>query len=126
MGSFATSKIGDLVVPNGTSVSNVLPATIGYEDAVNIMLHAITVADGAITYTLEVCGDADPLAAGAVFRTLQILNGAVLADLAIPNTDTKSMILPYGTSAATGIRIKASGNVTANRTFRLSKQYQLV
>lgn len=126
MGSLATSKIGDLVIPNGTAVSNILPANVGYEDAVNIMIHAINATDGALTYTLDVCGDADPLSAGAVFRTLQVLNGAVLADFPVPNVSTKSAILPWGTAGATGFRVRASANVAADRTFRLSKQYQLV
>lgn len=122
MGVTATGKIGDLVVLNGGTTSNVITAAGGYEDAENILAENIDLADAA-TFTLEVTSDADPLAAGAVFRTFQILNGAVLADFVPPNNATKAYLLPWGVAAATGIRLKASVAVSANRTLRLSKQY---
>jgi len=122
MGVTAVAKIGDLVVPNGQSVSNVIAAAGGYEDAENIIAENIDMAD-ATTFTLETTSDADPLAATAVFRTFQILNGAALADFVIPNNATKSYLLPWGLAASTGIRIKALVAVSAARTVRLSKQY---
>jgi len=79
--------------------------------------------DGVLTYTLEVSTDADPTAAGATFRTFQILNGAVLADFVLCNVDTKGYLLPWGVASFTGLRIRASAAVTAIRTLRLSKQY---
>lgn len=122
MGVTAVAKIGDFVIPNGTAVSNVIAAAGGYEDAENIIAESIDMAD-ATTFTLETTSDADPLAAGAVFRTFQILNGAALADFVVPNNATKSYLLPWGVASCTGMRIKALVNVSANRTLRLSKQY---
>ena len=122
MGVTAVAKIGDLVIPNGQTVSNIITAAGGYEDAENIIAENIDMAD-ATTFTLETTSDADPLAAGATFRTFQILNGATLADFVIPNNATKSYLLPWGLASATGIRIKAVVGVSANRTLRLSKQF---
>ena len=121
MGVTAVSKVGDFLIANGTSVSNIIIAAGGYEDAENLLVTSIDMADVA-TFTLEVTSDPNP-AAGSIWRTFQVLNGAVLADFVIPNTSTKGYLLPWGVAAATGMRVKASGNVTADRTLRLSKQY---
>ncbi len=123
MGVTAVAKIGDFVIPNGAAVSNIIAAREGYEDAENIIAESIDMGDVA-TFTLETTSDADPLAAtGVTWRTFQILNGATLADFVIPNNATKSYLLPWGVASATGLRIKASGNVTAIRTLRLSKLF---
>src|SRR6267378_5400951 len=121
MGVTAVAKVGDFLIANGTSVSNIITAAGGYEDAENLIVTSIDMGDAA-TFTLEITNDPAPVA-GSVWRTFQVLNGATLADFVIPNTSTKGYLLPWGVAAATGMRVKASGNVTADRTLRLSKQY---
>lgn len=123
MGASATNKVVDLVIPSGQSVSNILPASLAYGDAINMILHAIDAADAAITYTLEVTGDFEP-ATGSAWRTFQVYVGGTPTTIVVPNVNTVAVLLPYGVAAATGLRIKASANVTANRTFRLSKDYE--
>lgn len=113
----AVAKLKDLVVPNGTNVSNILKAREIYEDAITVGLTGENVTDGALTYTVEVTDDLEP-AAGGVWSTLQEAG----ADYA-PPLQGKAKRLPLEALAYTGIRIKSSGNVTADRTFGASKQY---
>lgn len=120
--SYAVAKVKDFVIPNGAAVSNIILASEGYEDAVRLLLTSETAIDGALTYTVDVTDDAVPTAGGS-WKTLQILNGAVLADFPLPTTNTKACGLPIEANASTGLRVHASGNVTADRTFGLSKQY---
>jgi len=118
----ACARVLDLLVPNGTSVSNILIAREAYEDAINLTLSCKS-ADAA-TFTLEVTDDAVPSAGGS-WRTYQILNGAVLADYPVTNVATKAQTIPQGALASTGLRLKASGNVTADRTYGVAKQYAI-
>lgn len=118
--STACAKLKDLIVPNGTAVSNFWVAAEVYEDAVNILMTCES-ADVA-TFTLEVTDDAVPSAGGS-WKTYQELNGAVLANFVIPNTATVAWKIPQGALASTGMRLRASGNVTADRTYGASKQY---
>lgn len=118
----ATSKVKDFVILNGTAVSNIILANEGYEDAIRLLITSETAVDGALTYTVDVTDDAIPTAGGS-WKTLQILNGAALADFPLPTTNTKACGLPIEALASTGLRVHASGNVTADRTFGLSKQY---
>lgn len=122
MATRATAKLKDLVILNGAAVSNFWRADEVYADADNIMITRESAVDGALTFTLEVTDDAVPSAAGT-WSTYQILNGAALADFAVPTVAAKAFAVPMGALAATGIRIRASGNVTADRTFGASKQY---
>lgn len=123
--SYAVAKLKDLVIPNGTSVSNILLAREVYEDAIRMLVTGEAVADGVITYTLDVTDDSEPTA-GGVWRTLQILNGAVLADFPLPNVNTKTCGLPIEALASTGMRVHSSAPVTADRTFGAAKQYLIV
>lgn len=118
--AYAVAKLKDLVVPNGTAVSNFWVAGEVYEDAVNVLMTCES-ADVA-TFTLEVTDDAVPTA-GGTWKTYQELNGAVLADFVVPNVATKAWKVPQGALASTGLRLRASGNVTADRTYGGSKQY---
>lgn len=119
----ACAKLKDLVVPNGTSVSNIWLAREVYEDAESVLMTCES-ADAA-TFTLEVTDDAEP-SIGGTWRTFQILNGATLANFVVPNTATVAWGLPKDALGATGIRLKASGNVTADRTYGASKQYNII
>jgi len=122
MAARSSVKLADLVIPSGTSVSNIWTAREVYGDAERVLLAGEDVVDGVITYTVEVTDDITPAASGT-WRTFQILNGATLADFVPSNLNTKAFGLPQDALAATGIRIKSSANVTANRIFGASKQY---
>lgn len=122
MATRATAKLVDLVIANGGTTSNFWRADEVYADADNILITRETAVDGALTFTLEVTDDAIPSAAGT-WSTYQILNGAALADFAVPTVAAKAFAVPMGALAATGIRIKASGVVTGAKTFGASKQY---
>ena len=115
--STASNKLADLVIPNGTNVSNIWKAREVYEDANEVLLLAVNVTDGAITYTVEVTDDFEPTA-GGFWSTLQEAG----ADFAPPLAG-KSKALPRVALGSTGIRIKSSANVTADRTWGASKQY---
>lgn len=115
--ALATAKCPDLKIPNGTSVSNIWKAREVYEDAEDLQLMADVVTDGALTYTVEITSDFEPTAAG-FWVTLQDAG----ADFA-PPVAGKAKKLPTEALSATGIRIKASGNVTADRNWRAAKQY---
>jgi len=117
-----TVKLADLVIPNGQALSNIWTAREVYGDAEVVGVTSETAVDGALTYTVDVTDDVTPSAAGT-WSTLQILNGAVLADFQLPTVIGKACRLPLEALAFTGIRIHASGNVTATRTFGASKQY---
>lgn len=121
----ACAKLKDLVIPNGAAVSNIWTAREVYEDADQVILTSETAVDGALTYTLEVTDDANPVT-GSAWSTYQILNGAALADFALPTVINKACAIPVGALGATGMRIKASGNVTADRTFGASKQHLII
>jgi hypothetical protein len=111
------AKLPDLIIPSGTNVSNIWKAREIYEDAEDIELLADSVVDGVITYTLEITNDFEP-SAGGFWATLQ----DAAADVAPPLTG-KSKALPREALSATGIRVKSSANVTANRNWRASKRY---
>lgn len=115
--ALAQAKMPDLKIPNGTNVSNIWKARELYEDAEDLELLADVVTDGAITYTVEITSDFEPTAAG-FWATLQDAG----ADFAPPLAG-KAKKLPTEALAASGIRIKASAPVTADRNWRAAKQY---
>jgi len=115
--STASNKLANLVIPSGTNVSNIWKAREVYEDAVSVFLTGENVTDGVITYTVEVTDDFEPSASGT-WSTLQDAG----ADYA-PALQGKAKALPQVALAATGIRIKSSANVTADRTWGATKQY---
>ncbi|SRR5258705_13634669 len=110
------SKLEDLLIPNGTNVSN----NIRIEDAEALLVIADSVTDGVLTYTFEVTTDISSLgapAAGAVFATLQ---NATPADV-VPPLAGKARSLIDEIKGCIYIRIKSSANVTANRNWRVGK-----
>lgn len=113
----ATVKLANLVVPTGTNVSNIWKSREIYDDAIFVLLTGENPTDGVITYTVEVTDDLEPSAAGT-WSTL-VDAGADFA----PPLQGKAKALPLHALAATGIRIKSSANVTADRIFGASKQY---
>lgn len=113
-----TVKVADLVIPNGSNISNIFTAREVYEDAEQLVATGENVTDGALTYTWEGTDDAAPTA-GGTWSTL-VDAGADAA----PALQGKAKLLPYQGLALTGLRIKSSSNVTANRTWGSSKQYR--
>jgi hypothetical protein len=107
----------DLLIPNGAAVSNILRGNEVYEDADAIMLIAPAVIGGALTYLVEVSDDPKATAA-STFRTLQV-GDDTFADL-VPPPQAKAKVV-YELAAAPAFRIKASGNVAADLTFKATK-----
>lgn len=120
VGVAGSVKLQDLVIPSGTNVSNIWKAREVYDDAENVLLTAENVADGVITYTIETTDDPEPSTSSA-WSTLQDAG----ASFNPGNTNGRSLLLPRHALAATGIRVKSSANVTANRTWGASKQYRV-
>jgi hypothetical protein len=114
--SLWNDRIPDVVIPNGANVSQVV-SSLAFNDADGIMLYGLLTTDGVITYTLEVNPDAKATNASAGWATLQI--GDPAGD-AVPPLQGKARF--YSELAAPmAFRIKASANVTADRTWNASK-----
>ncbi len=119
VGVAGSVRIQDLMIPSGTNISNIWKSREVYDDAEDVELLADSVTDGVITYTVEITSDNDPSAAG-FWSTLQ----DAAADVSPPLAG-KTKALPKAALAATGIRIKSSANVTANRNWRAVKHYRV-
>lgn len=113
--SLWNDRIPNVVIPNGAAVSNIVKC-IGFNDADGIMLYGLLTTDGALTYTIEVSPEAEATAASA-WMTLQI--GDPAGDAAPPLQGKARFYSEI--AAAMSFRIKASGNVTADRTWNASK-----
>jgi len=118
MACLAVARLKPLTVPNGTNVSNVWLAREVYDDAEEVMLYGPAALD-ALTFTIEV--SFNPEAAAPTWVTLQ--DGSPAADVTAPAA-TKARSYASGLISAVGVRIKASGNVAADRVFDASKQYR--
>ncbi len=119
----ATARIKDITIPSGTAVSQWLKAREVSGDGDVIMLYGENNTDGVITYTLEVTPDAD--AASPLVNTYTIpddSDSAAVAD-AVPPAQGKARAYK-GLGSAGAFRIKASANVTADRRWNVTKQWQ--
>lgn len=114
--SLWNDRIPDLVIPNGTNVSNILNS-LAFNDADGIMLYGLLTTDGVITYSLEVNPDARAVAGSAGWATLQI--GDPAGD-AVPPLQGKARFYSE-LAAAMAFRIKSSAPVTADRTWNANK-----
>lgn len=102
--------IHDVIIPSGSNVSRAVQGVYEYHDASNITIQSPSALD-ALTFTIEVSQD------GSVWATLS--DGA--SDLPVPAASKAiqyTEILPHKF-----FRIKASGNVAADRIFLVSKQW---
>lgn len=112
-------RLPDLVIPLGTAVSNVLNSNKCYDDAESIVLYAVNVTDGALTYTIEVNPDPNATNASPNWATLQVGDEQAVGS-AVPPLATFARLF-YELAAVMAFRIKASGNVTADRTWSADK-----
>lgn len=116
------ARLPNLTIPNGAAVSNIWNSNVVYEDSEGLMLAGINVTDGVITYVIQVCDDPAATAASTWFN---LNTGA--ADVA-PPVQGKAIIytpsLHEWLATAGSIRIQASANVTANRSWAASKQFR--
>lgn len=91
-------KIGTLLIPNGTAVSNTLRADM-YD---SVTLFGISTTDGAITYRVQVTPN------GTTWYDLGAAN-------VVPALQGRSIKVDVGHNV--GIRISSSANVTAARSW---------
>ena len=101
--------IADVTIANGSSTSRVVDGKYEYADATAINIQSpATLPD---TVVIEVSYD------GSTFATLN--DGT--SDIAVPGAGkARQYIEMLGTKS---FRLKASSNVAADRTFKLSKQF---
>jgi len=102
-----TIRLPNLVIPNGSSVSNSLEAW----DADSVGVAAPAAVD-ALTYSFEVSCDN-----GTTWKTLADSAGNIL-----PPAAGKARLYPE-LPRFTHFRIKASGNVGSDHTYQVTKQY---
>jgi len=114
------SPLKDLVIPNGTAVSNILLAKEQYADADAVGIMTPATID-AVAFTVEVSNDPAATAASTWF-TLQI-GSDTLADSSVA-TASKARVF-YEIPVFAAFRIKAASNVAADRTFKANKTYLL-
>lgn len=107
----------DLVIPNGTQVSNILQADRQYSDADGITLHAPTALD-ATTFTIQVSNDRNATVS-STWRTLQI--GDPAADASPPLAGRSRYYQDLSYFAA--FRLASSAPVAADRTWNAEKNY---
>jgi hypothetical protein len=99
-----------VTIPNGTNASRAVFSAYEYSDAVAISIQAPAALD-AQTFTLE--GSQD----GSTWATLS--DGT--ADIPVP---AAGKIIQYTELLSVNYwRIKSSGNVAADRTFKVTKQW---
>lgn len=112
------SKGPDVTIPNGTAVSNVIKAREVYSDAVGIMLYGPASLE-ADTFKIEVSPDPD--AGTPVWNDLQDDSAT---NVAPPGADKARAY--YILALAGGFRITdASGNVGADRTWKMTKIFKM-
>ena len=114
MSFLGITKCADVTISNGGTTSNVVKAREVFQDADTITLFAPAVLD-AVTFTIE--GTDDPDAAAPTWTTLY--DGA--NDVLPPPAGKHSV---YACPTFQGFRIKASGPVAADRTWRMSKAFK--
>lgn len=100
-------QLNSFVIPIGTANSNAIQAKGGINGAT--MVYGISVTDGVITYKYQVSAD------GVNFVDLVDSAGAAI----IPPLEGKGKAL---NDVAVYVRIVASANVTANRTWHVSAE----
>jgi hypothetical protein len=104
------ARLFDIVIPSGSSVTRSISGAYEYSDAVAITIQSPATLD-ALTFTIEISND------GTNFATMSDGTNNIpvpAAGKAIQYTDMLG---------ARAWRIKASGNVAADRTFLVSKQW---
>lgn len=104
------ARLFNVVIPSGSNVTRTISGAYEYSDATAITIQSPATLD-ALTFTIEISND------GTNFATLN--TGTV--DLTVPAAG--KAIQYTDMLGARFFRIKASGNVSANREFLVSKQW---
>ena len=119
---FFQSRLPDIIIPNGKNVSQVLKARETFEDAEYVILYGISVTDPGITYLVQVCPNID--AAVPVWYTS--VNGPGGAQIAPPDEGFAFSLSRASAAvmATDAMRILASGNVRADRSWGITKQWR--
>lgn len=118
MGCGTTVFVGNLTIPSGEDESNTLFAAQWFDDAAVLVLQGPASLD-ALTFTFETPDTNDVYNTNPiVYTTFQ--DGDPFADLAPPPAGKSRAY--YSLPATPGFRIKASGNVAADRTWKVWKQ----
>lgn len=104
----------DMVIPNGTAVSNAINWNRDYFDAEVFTVQAPTALD-ALAFTFEVSND------GINYGALQDATGTAIK---APSAQNIAMVYNGVISAINFIRLKAAGNVAADRTFKTIKAFR--
>lgn len=112
------ASLPDLVIPNGTNVSNVLPGVYTYHDAKEIVLYGSDAGGYPETYTLEINQDQNATNATSGWVTANDLG----ADLTPPAAG-KSKAFGEAVVAAGSLRLKAGVAVAGNRTWKANKKW---
>ena len=104
------ARLFDVVIPSGSNVTRSISGAYEYSDAVALVIQAPATLD-ALTFTIEVSND------GTNFATL--FDG--VANIPVPKA---GQAIQYTEMLGSRFwRIKASGNVAADREFLVSKQW---
>jgi hypothetical protein len=104
----------DLIIPNGTAVSQTIDWQQDMFDAEAFTIQAPHVLD-AVTLTMQVSSD------GVNFGTLKDLTGTAIK---VPSAIDDAICYNGVVSAIKFFRLLASGNVAADRHFSLVKSYR--
>ena len=110
MSTSFNASLQDVVIASGATTSRAVFSDYEYSDARYITIQSPATLD-ALTFTIEVSQDA------TTWATLATLS----ADLAVPAAGKAIQYIEMLSSKY--FRIKASGAVAANRTFKVSKQW---
>lgn len=113
---FTNVQLPDLTIPNGAAVSNIFNSPENQDDAECVTVYSPAALD-ALTFSFEVNANAQAVAASPGWVTLQV--GDPAAD-AVPPPAGKARTY-YELASAMAYRMKASGNVAADRIFKQSK-----
>lgn len=114
MSSLWQAKGPTFTIPNGTAVSNSIDYELTLQDAEGVTVFAPATLD-VLTYTWEVSMDA-----GVTWKTLKDTSNTAIGVPAAASAITYNGIFGgYGL-----LRIKASGNVTAEKIFTTMKVWR--
>lgn len=115
--SLSTVQCPDIIIANGQTISNVLWAAQVYDDAVSLLLAALSTGDAAKTYKIQVTNSGPADASPSWF---DLTDGTNLISAPVPNATPVATNYPL--TGWRGFRIVASGAVAADTTWKVTKQ----
>jgi hypothetical protein len=115
MGTIGRIKVApSMTIASGGTTSNALPSSV-LEDLVAAMLYGPAAVDGATTYTLEANANPNASSSDSGWIALCDSSGTQLQPPGVNKAQLYSEIPHCG-----AVRIKASGTVAADRTWKLT------